>query len=102
MLRLVDHPTPLELPLFGSPVEAGFPSPADDHIEGKLDLNQHLVRRPDQPTHSSWHANDNSRPIAQLDFQIAMLAAYKSEMHFSHKLIYASEKIINIRPNNID
>lgn len=25
---------------------AGFPSPADDHIEGKLDLNEHLVRRP--------------------------------------------------------
>lgn len=46
MLRLVDHPTPLQLPLFGSPVEAGFPSPADDHIEGKLDLNEHLVRRP--------------------------------------------------------
>ncbi len=46
MLRLIDHPTSLELPLFGSPVEAGFPSPADDHIEGNLDLNQHLVRRP--------------------------------------------------------
>jgi len=46
VLRFVDHPTPLELPLFGSPVEAGFPSPADDHIEGKLDLNEHLVRRP--------------------------------------------------------
>ena len=27
-------------------VPAGFPSPADDHIEGKLDLNEHLVRRP--------------------------------------------------------
>ncbi|GGZ87991.1 MULTISPECIES: S24 family peptidase [Sphingomonadales] len=46
MLRFVEYPTPLELPLFGSPVEAGFPSPADDHIEGKLDLNEHLVRRP--------------------------------------------------------
>ena len=23
-----------------------FPSPADDHIEGKLDLNLHLIRRP--------------------------------------------------------
>lgn len=46
MLRLVDHPTSLELPLFTSTVPAGFPSPADDHIEGKLDLNEHLVRRP--------------------------------------------------------
>lgn len=46
MLRLADNPTPLELPLFTSTVPAGFPSPADDHIEGKLDLNEHLVRRP--------------------------------------------------------
>ena len=46
MLRLIDHPTSLELPLFGSPEEAGFPSPAGDHIEGQLDLNEHLLRRP--------------------------------------------------------
>ena len=46
MLRLVDTPPKLELPLFTSTVPAGFPSPADDHIEGKLDLNEHLVRRP--------------------------------------------------------
>ncbi len=46
MLRLIDHPTSLELPLFGSPGEASFPSPADDHIEGQLDLNEHLLRRP--------------------------------------------------------
>ena len=46
MLRLVDNPAPMELPLFTSMVPAGFPSPADDHIEGKLDLNEHLVRRP--------------------------------------------------------
>ena len=46
MLRLVDNPAPMELPLFTSTVPAGFPSPADDHIEGKLDLNEHLVRRP--------------------------------------------------------
>jgi DNA polymerase V len=32
--------------MFRAHVPAGFPSPADDHIEGKLDLNEHLVRRP--------------------------------------------------------
>ncbi len=36
----------LELPLFLESVSAGFPSPADDYLEGKLDLNQHLVRNP--------------------------------------------------------
>jgi DNA polymerase V len=36
----------LPLPLYAARVAAGFPSPADDYIEGKLDLNQHLVKRP--------------------------------------------------------
>jgi DNA polymerase V len=35
-----------QLPLYGSSVQAGFPSPADDYIEGKLDLNTHLVKHP--------------------------------------------------------
>lgn len=28
------------------PVTAGFPSPAEDYIEGKLDLNKHLIKHP--------------------------------------------------------
>lgn len=34
------------LPLFQSPVEAGFPSPAEDSIEEKLDLNDLLIKHP--------------------------------------------------------
>ncbi len=34
------------LPLFMEPVSAGFPSPAGDYMEGKLDLNRHLIRHP--------------------------------------------------------
>lgn len=34
------------IPLYGSKVAAGFPSPADDYIEGHLDLNEHLVKHP--------------------------------------------------------
>ena len=33
-------------PLTGSPVTAGFPSPAESYLESPLDLNQLLVRRP--------------------------------------------------------
>ncbi|HEB79208.1 MAG TPA: translesion error-prone DNA polymerase V autoproteolytic subunit [Rhodospirillales bacterium] len=33
-------------PLFASRVAAGFPSPAEDHVEGKLDLNEHLIKHP--------------------------------------------------------
>jgi len=35
-----------ELPLYSCKISAGFPSPADDHIEGKLDLNTHLIKHP--------------------------------------------------------
>ena len=45
-LTFTENPSNLSLNLFSSSVPAGFPSPADDHIEGKLDLNEHLVRRP--------------------------------------------------------
>lgn len=34
----------LPRPLFLSPVHAGFPSPADDYVEKKLDLNEHLIQ----------------------------------------------------------
>jgi DNA polymerase V len=36
----------LRLPLIGPRVEAGFPSPADDFIEGSLDLNEQLIDNP--------------------------------------------------------
>ena len=36
----------ISLPLYSSKVPAGFPSPADDHMEGKLDLNTHLIKHP--------------------------------------------------------
>lgn len=34
------------LPLFTSRLKAGFPSPADDYIEEKIDLNKYLVQHP--------------------------------------------------------
>jgi len=40
------HPLALPLPLFGSRIAAGFPSPADDHLDDSIDLNAHLVQHP--------------------------------------------------------
>ncbi len=34
------------LPLVGTECRAGFPSPADDHIEEVIDLNELLIRNP--------------------------------------------------------
>ncbi len=36
----------LPLPLFSTRIPAGFPSPADDYIESRLDLNEFLIRHP--------------------------------------------------------
>ena len=34
------------LPLYLSRIRAGFPSPADDYLDKKLDLNEHLIKHP--------------------------------------------------------
>ncbi len=51
-IESIFHPeqsTSFETPLFMVPVEAGFPSPADDYLEGKLDLNEYLIKHPAAP-----------------------------------------------------
>jgi len=36
----------LPLDFFMNPVSAGFPSPAEDHLESSLDLNEYLIDHP--------------------------------------------------------
>lgn len=43
----LDTALALQLPLFSSYVRAGFPNPADDHIEQRIDLNTLLLPHPD-------------------------------------------------------
>jgi len=45
------HPVPfdpasLSVPLVGRLVAAGFPSPADDYLDGEIDLGSYLIERP--------------------------------------------------------
>lgn len=44
-VELTTSPEPFRIPLFSHPVQAGFPSPADDYVADKLDLNEHLILR---------------------------------------------------------
>ena len=44
------------LPLFLSRVPAGFPSPADDYLEGELDLNELLIQQPRRRSTCAWLA----------------------------------------------
>lgn len=51
-LMIVEQPIPFDVrttlrtPLASASVQAGFPSPAEDHMENSLDLNEHLVSNP--------------------------------------------------------
>ena len=45
-IYIPDLSTKYERPLFMVRVEAGFPSPADDYVEGRLDLNKRLIKHP--------------------------------------------------------
>jgi DNA polymerase V len=45
-IYIPEQTTEIFLPLYMTSIEAGFPSPADDYIEGKLDLNEHLIKHP--------------------------------------------------------
>ncbi|WP_272701548.1 LexA family protein [Desulfovibrio sp. Fe33] len=42
-----DFGSRLAVPLAGETVPAGFPSPAEEYLEKRLDLNEHLVARPE-------------------------------------------------------
>jgi DNA polymerase V len=41
-----DLRTRWRIPLYLQPVSAGFPSPADDYLEGRVDLNRYLIKHP--------------------------------------------------------
>ena len=45
VMRFIETKQHYKLPLYSSKVPAGFPSPADDHIEEHLDLND-LIKHP--------------------------------------------------------
>ena len=41
-----EKPAPLALPLVNFKIPAGFPSPAADYVETRIDLNKYLVKNP--------------------------------------------------------
>lgn len=46
VMALVKGEKTYDIPLYSSSVRAGFPSPADDYIETRMDLNEHLIKHP--------------------------------------------------------
>mgnify|MGYP000406169901 CR=1 FL=1 len=65
------NPTPATLPVFASGVRAGFPSPADDHAEQSLDLNQLIENR--ASTFCAWAEGDSMQDLGILDGDLMII-----------------------------
>lgn len=55
----------ISLPLYGSKVRAGFPSPADDHMEKRLDVSEYLIEH-QESTFFATIAGDSMRDAGLL------------------------------------
>jgi DNA polymerase V len=42
-----DSQTKYRVPLYLNPIAAGFPVTTEDYVEGKIDLNRHLIKHPE-------------------------------------------------------
>ena len=62
-----DLSTPFACLLFLVLVSAGYPSPADDYLDGSMDLNQHLVKHPTATffVPGGWRVHARSRNSLQ-------------------------------------
>lgn len=46
LLELTNNLLSNTVPLYADPVQAGFPSPARDHLDSQLDFNELIIKRP--------------------------------------------------------
>ena len=101
---------PCLIPLFADPVEAGFPSPADDYLDEMLDLNEHLIKNPtatfmvrakgDSMINAGIRSGDllvvdKSLEAANEDIVIAMI-----DGHFTVKRLRRSGGTLRLVPEN--
>lgn len=106
------YPSNLTFPLFSSRVQAGFPSPADDHLEAALDLNQHLIKHPASTFfvrasgNSMVNVGINDDDILIVDRSLEpkhgdiVIAALNSEL--TVKRLYAKDNKVFLMPENSD
>lgn len=105
-----DLSTRYKLPVFLGRLPAGFPSPADDYIEGKLDLNRHLIKHPaatffvrvsgDSMIEAGIHTGDLlvvDRSLEAVDGNV-IVAALDGEL--TVKRLYKRGKALRLLPAN--
>ena len=105
-----DLSTRYALPVFLGRLLAGFPSPADDYIEGKLDLNRHLIKHPaatffvrvtgDSMLEAGIHSGDIlivDRSLEAVDGNV-IVAALDGEL--TVKRLYKRDQTLRLLPAN--
>lgn len=107
-----DLSTRYKLPVFLGRLPAGFPSPADDYIEGKLDLNRHLIKHPaatffvrvtgDSMLDAGIHSRDIlivDRSLEAIDGNV-IVAVLDGEL--TVKRLYKRNNVLRLLPANKD
>ena len=102
----------MPIPLYGSKVQAGFPSPADDFIEQHLDLNEYLIQHPAATFlvrakgQSMINAGIFSGDILIVDKSLEpthgkiVIAAIDGEL--TVKRLYRKDGVVKLQPENPD
>jgi DNA polymerase V len=109
-IHLASAETPTPIPSFDSTVPAGFPSPAEDYMEKRLDLNDLIVRHPnatfyvkvqgDSMRDAGIHSGDTlvvDRSLEPAHGKI-VVAIYNGE--FTVKRLLIGPKGITLAPEN--
>ena len=107
-----DLSTRYALPIFLGRLPAGFPSPADDYLEGKLDLNRHLIKHPaatffvrvtgDSMIGAGIHSGDLlvvDRSLEPADKHV-VVAVLEGEL--TVKRLFKQNGVLRLLPENID
>src|SRR5438552_3448972 len=108
----VKEAKPVSLPLMNVRVPAGFPSPADDYLEEKIDLNDFLIHHP-SATFYYWVEGNSMEDAGIFDNDLIIvdnsitpqnndivLAVINGEMTL--KQIKVSDDKIFLAPKNAD
>lgn len=109
-LQVASPSNNIEVPLFSNRVQAGFPSPADDHLDIPLDLNKHLIQNPaatflvrvsgDSMVNVGIYENDIlivDRSLEAKDEDI-VVAALNGEL--TVKRLHLKNKEVQLKPEN--
>ena len=100
----------LTLDLYSEPVSAGFPSPAEDHLDSSLDLNEYLIKHP-AATFYNYAKGHSMSDVGIYDGDIMIvdrsLEARSRDIviavindEFTVKRIYIKNNIIYLLPEN--